>query len=145
MNPTSRPTSLYECYVFLICFLGLGGMLVCLFGALYSALGVVNPDWLLRENEWVLHQTNDRYWEWTRPRSESSFSWFGRSARPPEDELTRRRTESFEVARGGVRRDSWLMFVMWAVGLGVSVALFAIHWRLAQAFRPQPTQPILAN
>ena len=138
MQPAARPTSLYECYVFLICFLALGGMIVCLLGALYSAVGVVYPDGLLEEHKWLLHQSNDRFWEWTRPRSESEFGWLGRPARPPADELTRRRTESFEVARSGVRRDSWVMLVMFGVGLGLSLALFAIHWRLARAFRLPP-------
>jgi hypothetical protein len=144
MHPTSRPTSLYECYVFLICLLALGGIIVCLLGGLYSAVGVLYPDGLMREHEWEWHQTNDRYWEWTGRRSASDSGWFGRSARPPEDELTRRRTESYEVARDGVRRDSWVMFVMYGVGLGVSLVMFAVHWRLAKAFRLPPERSVPA-
>jgi hypothetical protein len=134
-------TSLYEGYIFLVTLASMAGALVCVFGGLYAAIGVGQPDWVMRDHAWALHQSNDRYWEFTGRRHEPDSSWSNKSARPPEDELTRRRLESLEVERGSVRRDSWAALVMFGAGLLVSLVMFAIHWRLARTFRPAPVHP----
>jgi hypothetical protein len=134
-----RP-SLYEVYVHLVALAALAGGVVCVLGGLYAAIGVVVPDWLMRDHAWAYHQTNDRYWEWIGRGRETNAGWVGGPTRPPEDELTRRRLESLEVERGAVRRDGWVALVMYGAGLAISVVLFRVHWRLARAFRP-PREP----
>ena len=135
-----RP-SLYEVYVHLVSLAALGGAVVSVLGGLYAALGVALPDWVMRDHDWEYHQTNDRYWDIVGRRHESSAGWVERSVRPPDEELTRRRLESLEVERGSVRRDSGAALVMYGAGLGISVAMFAVHWRLARAFRPGHPPP----
>jgi hypothetical protein len=136
-----RP-SLYEGYVFLVALASVAGALVCLFGGLHALIGVAQPDWLMRDYAWAYHQTNDRFWEHTGRRHDSDSVWSNQPARPPEDELTRRRLESFEIERATVRHDGWVALVMFGVGLGVSLVMFAVHWRLAWAFRPPRGQAL---
>jgi hypothetical protein len=135
-----RP-SLYEVYVLLVSLASLGGTIVSLFGGLYASIGVVHPDSVIRDHDWTYHQTNDRYWERTRPRIQTDVGWVEQATRPSEDELNRRRMESFEVERGSVRRDSWVALVMYGVGFAISLALFGVHWRLARPFRRNREQP----
>ena len=135
-----RP-SLYEVYVLLVSLASLGGTIVSLLGGLYASIGLVHPDWVMRDHDWAYHQTNDRYWERTRPRIESEVGRPEKAARPSEDELNHRRMESFEVERGSVRRDSWVALVMYGVGLGISLTLFGVHWRLAGPFRSNRQRP----
>jgi hypothetical protein len=138
-------TSLYELYVFTICFISLAGTIVCLLGGLYAALGIAEPDWLMDDRVWTLHQSNDRYWQGTGYRHESDSGWLAKTTRPSEEELTRRRMESFEVERRSVRRESWLLLYMYGAGLAVSLVLFAVHWRLMRAFRPARTDAAAAS
>jgi hypothetical protein len=128
-------TSLYELYVFSICLISLAGTIVCLLGGLYAVLGIAEPDWLMRDHVWAQHQSNDLYWQRTGYRRESD-GWLAKTARPSEEELTRRRMESYEVERRSVRRECWLLLYMYGAGLAVSLVLFSVHWRLARAFRP---------
>jgi hypothetical protein len=134
-------TSLCEGYVFLVTLVSMAGALVCVFGGLYAAIGVVCPDWLMRDPVWALHQSNDQFWDYKGRAYEASSGWLGRNARPPEEELTRRRLESYEVEKAAIRRDSWVMLVMYGVGVAISLVMFAGHWRLARTFRPPPRQP----
>jgi len=120
----------------------LAGTIVCVLGGLYAVIEVATPDLTMKDYAWAYHQTNDRYWQMAGLRHDSNTGRAEPDARPPEDELTRRRLESFEVERGTVRREGWVALLMFATGLAISVAMFRVHWRLARAFRPPRSDPL---
>jgi hypothetical protein len=93
---------------------------------------------MMNDYQWAYHQSNDRYWEYIVPRHRSTNDPEEKPPRPSEDELTRRRTESFDVERRNVRRGSQMELVMYGAGLGISLAMFAVHWRLGRAYRLAP-------
>ncbi len=123
--------SLLEIYALAVCFATVVCFVISLGIGIYDLVQITNPEFTLSSYEFKRYQTNDAFWN-------KCPSWEKRDkerTRPPEDELTKQRKESFQRALQAEQRDAFQSFTQVAIIIFISAIVFLIHWRIAKRAR----------
>ncbi len=124
--------SLLEIYALAVCFATIVCFVISLGIGIYDLVEITNPEFTLSSYEFKRHQTNDAFWK------SCSSSWRKHDkerTRPPEDELTKQRENSFQRALKAEKRDAFQSLTQIVIILIVNALVFLIHWRLARRAR----------
>jgi hypothetical protein len=120
-----------EIYALAVCFVSVVCFVVALGMALYSLVGIANPEFTLDSWKYEQHQSNDAFFN----------SPVGRGCcdekrvRPSEPELTRLRTESYAVAIAAERRENVQTLVKTLIVMAIDVLVFLGHWAIGRRAR----------
>lgn len=125
--------ALAMCFVTAVTFVFTSGFL------LYDIVRVVSPGFTLDRFFAERYADNNTYWEHERPRCyEGRTQNCGDSAvRPPEGDLTKRRSAGLALEQSGERRRGWQGLVQNLLLVLVNIAVFGLHWRIARRAREQ--------
>jgi hypothetical protein len=129
---TMKKTSL-EAYALFVCLVSLAVLAISASTLAYDVVQIANPSLTLSSTEFRKHQTNDAFWE-----SGQTYYMEGKREerkRPSEDELTKRRTESFAVALAEEQHDAKQSLVSSLIAIIISAVILLLHWKLAKNSR----------
>jgi hypothetical protein len=124
--------SLIEIYALAVCFVTVTCFAIASGIALYDFVQIAVPEITLHSYIYERHQTNEAFR--TAPQG-TTESIAGLS----EDQLTKRREESYKSALNAERRDGWQSLLRMAIVMLVDLIFFAVHWLLAKRVRESAT------
>jgi hypothetical protein len=127
--------SILEIYALAVCFATIVCFVVALGIALYDVIQIANPEFTLNSNEYNRHQSNDAFWN-SCDQYESKEK---DKKRPTEDELTKRRMESYRQALQSERRDAFQGITKAIIVILIDIVFFFAHWRIARRARESST------
>ncbi len=118
--------ALAVCFAAVICFVSSSGI------ALYSVVAIINPEFTISAFEYKQYQSNDTYWQ----QHKYEFATKGREIqRPPEDELTKKRKEGYELAVIAEKRSGLQTLTKTLIVIMIDIVVFLIHWLIARRAR----------
>lgn len=120
--------SLLEIYALAVCFVTVVCFVIALGIGLYDLVQLSNPEFTLSSYEFERHQSNEAF---TR-------NWPKDKELPSEEELTKRRKQSYSLALLSERRSALQSLVQVFIILVIDVVVFLVHWRLAKRARESP-------
>lgn len=127
--------SILEIYALAVCFATIVCFVVALGIALYDVIQITNPEFTLSSYEYNRHQSNDAFWNNCKQYDSKEKD----KKRPPENELTKRRMESYRQAVQSERRDAFQGITMAIIILLIDIVFFVVHWRIARRARESST------
>jgi hypothetical protein len=124
--------SLLEIYALAVCFATIVCFVISLGIALYSIVEIVNPEFTMKSYEYDQYQSNDAYWQ-----RHSGEYWNKEKGpqRPSEDELTKKRKESYQLAIIAEKRSGLQGLTKTAIIILIDTVVFLIHWCIARRAR----------
>ena len=136
----SKKTAL-EIYALAVCLVAVVCFLITMIIGLYDVVKVAFPNFTLNTGTWGQHATNDAYWRWSRPHcyADRTTNCDETAVRPPEEALTKQRTEALENEYAMERRTGEQGLVHAALITLLSIGVFIPHWSLARRARDQAT------
>ena len=117
--------SLVEIYALAVCFITVTCFAIAAGIAIYDLVQISSPEITLHSHRFETHQSNEAF------RNSYTSSVKGLS----ENEVTKRREESFRSALNSERRDGWQSLLRMGIFMLVSVIFFVFHWLLAKRVR----------
>jgi len=120
--------TLVEIYALAVCFVTVTCFAIATGIAIYDFVQIGFPEIALSSYQYERHQSNAAYRSSHQPGSKAI-------AALSEEELTKRREESYRLALKSERRDGWQSLLRVAIVMLVNVVFFVIHWRLAKHVR----------
>ncbi len=120
--------SLLEIYALAVCFATIVCFVISLGIGIYDLVEITNPEFTLSSHKYNRHQTNDAFWK-------NCYSSDKERTRPPEDELTKKRENSFQRALKAEKRDAFQSLTQIVIILIVNALVFLIHWKIARRAR----------
>ena len=120
--------SLLEIYGLAVCFATIVCFVVSLGIGIYDIVEIVNPEFTMSSHAYERHQTNDAFWK-------DKCSGDKEKPRPQEDELTKKREESYQRAIKSEKRDAFQSLIQIAIVLIINALVFIIHWKIARRAR----------
>ena len=120
--------SLVEIYALAVCFVTVTCFAVAAGIAIYDLVQIAYPEITLNSHEYERHQSNTAYRTSYYPDAKSI-------AALSEEEVTKRREESYRSALNGEKRDGWQSLLRMAIVMLVDALFFFVHWRLAKRVR----------
>jgi hypothetical protein len=123
--------TLLEIYALAVCFVTVVCFVVALGMALYSLVGIASPEFTLDTWKYEQHQTNDAFFN--SPVGHGCCD--EKKVRPGEQELTRRRTESYAVAIAAERRENVQTLVKTLIVMVIDALVFFGHWAIGRRAR----------
>jgi hypothetical protein len=85
----------------------------------------------LNSHEYNRHQSNDAFWN----NCDQYDSKENEKKRPAEDELTKRRLDSYHQALQSERRDAFQGITKAIIVILIDIVFFFAHWRIARRAR----------
>ncbi len=126
--------AILEIYALAVCFAAITCFVIAAGVGLYALIGTLNPEFTLESWQYDRHQSNDAFWSSAPP--PIPFDGKGeKRVRPPEQELTRQRNESYQLVIRAERRDRMQTLVQVIIILLIDIVVFMIHWRIAKKAR----------
>jgi hypothetical protein len=131
--------SALEIYALAVCLFAVVFIVIAMAIALYDIVRVAFPNFTLNAQSAERYGNNDAYWDMVRPRcfGENTENCDAAAVRPPEEEVTRRRTRALETQYENERRTGEQGLVQALIFTLVAVAVFAPHWLIARRSREQ--------
>jgi hypothetical protein len=120
-----------EIYALAVCFVTVVCFVVALGMALYSLVGIVNPEFTMDSWKYEQHQSNDAFLDSPMGRGCCAE----KKPRPSEPELTRLRTESYARAIAAERRANFQTLVKTLIVMLIDVLVFLGHWAIGRRAR----------
>ncbi len=120
--------SLLEIYALAVCLATIVCFIISLGIGIYDIVEIVNPEFTMSSYVYERHQTNDDFWK-------NKCSGDKEKPRPPEDELTRQREESYQRAIKSEKRDASQSLTQILIVLIINALVFIIHWKIARRAR----------
>ncbi len=124
--------SILEVYALAVCFAAIVCSAVALGVAIYSGIEIISPEFTISAQEYNRHQSNDAFWKGCR-------SVYGadkrEEKRPPEEELTKLRLESYQQALKSERRNAFISLTKAIIIIIIDIVFFVVHWRIARRAR----------
>ena len=117
--------SLLEIYALAVCFVAIICFAITLGVGIYDVLEMSAPELTLKSHAYQQHQTNEAF---TR-------NWSKDREKPSEDEITKLREKSYQVALEAERRDALQSFIRALIIILIDVGVFFIHWVIAKKAR----------
>lgn len=125
--------SLLEIYALAVCFASIVCFIISLGVAIYSIIGVINPEFTMRSYEYKRYQSNDAYW---LSRVDCDYQNKEKEIqRPSEEELTKQRTEGYRLAILSEKRDGYQGLTKTGIIILINIVVFFIHWQIARRAR----------
>jgi hypothetical protein len=125
--------TILEIYALAVCFVAVVCFVVALGMALYSLVGIANPEFTLDSWKYEQHQTNDTFFNGPHGR----VSPDEKRVRPSAPELTRLRTESYAAAIAAERRENVQTLVKTLIVMAIDVLVFLGHWAIGRRARTE--------
>ena len=120
--------SLIEIYALAVCFVTVSCLAVAMGIALYDLVQIAYPEITLYSHQYERHQSNASF--------RASYQNDAKDlAALSEDQVTKRREESYRSVLNGERRDGWQSLLRMAIVMLIDVLFFVVHWRLAKRSR----------
>jgi hypothetical protein len=120
--------SILEIYSLAVCFVTVICAVVTIGIGAYDLLEISNPEFTLPAYQYERHQSNEAFY-----RSDCEKKEEGKSL--SEEERTKRRLASYEVALKAERRDAVQSLIKVFIVLVLNAAVFFGHWHLARRAR----------
>ncbi len=121
-----------EVYALAVCFAAVVCLVISAGIGGYAIIRIIQPQLTLEKWHYEQHQSNDAFWQSRRYGTTEDRKLEGR---PTEDELTKRRVESFARALTAERRYGMQTLIQSAMFfLAGAISLF-VHWRIARRAR----------
>jgi hypothetical protein len=124
--------SLLELYALAVCFTTIVCFVVALGIAIYDIIRIVSPEFTLSSYEYDRHQNNDAFWKGYK----CGYDKLGKEMqRPPEEELTKQRLESYQVEVKSEQRSGYQGMTKSVIVLIIDILVFIVHWQIARRAR----------
>ena len=127
--------SILEIYALAVCFATIVCFVVTLGIALFDVIQIAQPEFTLSSHEFNRHQSNDAFWNSCGQYESKEKD----KKRPAEDELTKRRMESYRQALQSEKRDAFQGITKAIIILLIDTVFFVVHWRIARRAREAHT------
>lgn len=121
--------SLLEIYALAVCFATIVCFVVTLGILIYDLVQIANPEFTMNSHEYNRHQSNEAFWKNYDCRYDSKEK---EKPRPPEEELTKQRLESYKQAIKSEQRDAFQSLTQSVIIIVINTIFFLIHWRIAR-------------
>jgi len=96
--------SILEIYALAVCFAAIVCSAIALGVSIYNVIEIINPEFTLSAHEYNRHQSNDAFWKgWNNVYAPKKKE----EERPPEEQLTKLRLESYQQAIKSERRNAF--------------------------------------
>lgn len=125
--------TILEIYALAVCFATIVCFVVALGVAIYDVVQIANPEFTMNSYEYNRHQSNDAFlMNYSRgyPGQEKE-----KQQRPPEEELTKQRLESYQQAIKSEQRNAVQSLTTSSIILVIDVIFFLVHWQMARRAR----------
>jgi hypothetical protein len=96
--------------------------------AIYDLVQIAAPEITLNSTQYQRHQSNAAFRNSYHPNAKNI-------AALSEEEITKRRQESYAFALNAERRAGWQSLLRMAIIILVDVVFFVVHWKLAKRAR----------
>lgn len=123
--------SLVEIYALAVCFVTVTCFAIAMGIAIYDFVQIAYPEITVHSHHYERHQSNAAYRSSHHPDPNVI-------AALSEEDVTKRREESYRSVLNGERRDGWQSLLRMAIIMLVDVLFFFFHWRLAKRVRESP-------
>jgi hypothetical protein len=121
-----------EVYALAVCFAAVVCLVISAGIGGYAVIKIIQPELTLEKWDYNKHQSNDAFWQSMQSRTSQEQK---PEQRPADEDLTKRRLESYSRALGIERREGVQTLIRSAIFfLAGAVALF-VHWRIARRAR----------
>lgn len=127
--------SILEIYALAVCFATIGCFVIALGIAIFDVIQITNPEFTLSSHEYNRHQSNDAFWTNSNKYDNDKKN----KKRPSDEELTKRRLESYRQAIQSERRDAFQGITKALIIIIIDVVFFMVHWRIARRAREANT------
>lgn len=124
--------SILEIYALAVCFAAIACFAIALGVAIYNAIQVINPEFTMSAYEYDRHQSNDAFWKGRHNVYDTDKR---EQKRPPEEELTKLRLESYQQGLKSERRNAFQSLTKAVIIMIIDIVFFAVHWRIARRAR----------
>ncbi len=114
---------LIERYTMTLCLVSMACFVIFLSVAMYDIVEIVNPKFTMNSHVYERHQANDAFWNY-------NCSSKKERPRPPENELTKQRNESYQRALESVKRNAFQSLVQALIVLFITAIVFGIHLQI---------------
>ena len=121
-----------EVYALAVCFAAVVCLVISAGIGGYAIIRIIQPELTLKKWDYDQYQSNEAFWQSRRYGTAEERKL---ERRPSEEDLTKRRLESFGRALTAERRDGFQSLIQSAMFfLAGAISLF-IHWRIARRAR----------
>ena len=120
--------SLLEMYALAVCFVTVTCLAIVTGIAIYDVVQIAAPEITLHSFKYERHQSNAAFRDSDHPDPKAV-------AALPEEEITKRRQESYVSTLNAERRDGWQSLLRMAIIMVIDIIFFVIHWQLAKRAR----------
>jgi len=131
--------SIVEIYALAVCFATIGCFVIALGVAIFDVIQIANPEFTLSSHEYNRHQSNDQYIEFGRNSPDQYDNDKKDKKGPSDEELTKRRLESYRQVIQAERRDAFQGITKALIIMIIGVVFFIAHWRIARRAREANT------
>ncbi|MGD0280142.1 MAG: hypothetical protein ABSC11_12650 [Smithella sp.] len=125
--------SILEIYALAICFATIVCLLIFSGLAIQNAIRIIYPEFTIGSNEYNRHQNNDAFWG--KGVVHTNAVTKQEITRPPEQELTNQRLESYQQTLKSERRTALQSLTNDTIVIILSIIFFIVHWRIARRAR----------
>ncbi len=122
-----------EVYALAVCFAAVVCLVISAGIGGYAIIRIVQPEITMKKWDYDLYQSNDAFWQSRRYGGTAEERKLEK--RPAEEELTKRRVESFARALSAERRDGLQTVIQCAMFFLAGVISLFVHWRIARRAR----------
>jgi hypothetical protein len=127
--------SILEIYALAVCFATVVCFVIALGVALFDVIQIAKPAFTLNSQEYNRHQSNDAFW--------NNYGQYDPDKkdkkRPADEELTKRRLDSYQQVLQSERRDAFQGITKAVIIIIIDIVFFMAHWRIARRAREANT------
>ena len=128
--------SILEIYALSVCFVTLVCFVIVLGIGIYDLIQISNPEFTLNPHEYERHRSNEAFRR--SPRIEMRGVAPGvpiGATKPSEEELTRKREESYQAAIRLERRSGIQSLTIVGIVMVIDLCVFGVHWLVSNRTR----------
>lgn len=118
--------SLLEIYALAVCFVTITCFAISLGIGIYDIVELSAPGFTMKSYDYELHKTNEIFTRNWKEEKREKYS---------EEEITKLREESYQVAIDKERRDAIQSLIRVLIIILIDVVIFFIHWSVAKKAR----------
>ena len=127
--------SILEIYALAVCFATVVCFVIALGIAIFDVIQIASPEFTLSSHEYDRHQSNDAFWSNCNQYDADKKD----KKRPADEELAKRRLESYRQVIQAERRDAFQGITKALIIIIIDIVFFIVHWRIARRAREANT------
>jgi hypothetical protein len=124
--------SVLEIYALLVCFVCVVCFAIYSGSVIYDVIKFINPEFTISTLDYNRHLNNDVFW---RNGNHINYITKKEIIRPPEQELTKQRIESYQTTLYAECRNALQDLTKNTIIIVISIIFFFVHWRIARHAR----------